>query len=67
MTSRAGLLAHWTISLTSVMLGLPTLAISEDGQFGTPKAAEGTRIFKATQRLFGSLHGDGALARSKNP
>jgi hypothetical protein len=52
MAPRAGLRAYWTIILTSVMLGLSTLAISEEGQFGTPKAAEGTRIFKATEHPY---------------
>jgi hypothetical protein len=45
--------ATWVIILfASVAMGGWTSAKAEEGQFGTPKGAEGTRIFKATEHPF---------------
>ena len=47
-----------------VVLGLSQSANPEDGQFGTPKDAEGTRIFRATEHPFysGQFHLSGQKA-----
>lgn len=45
--------AAWVIALfASVAVGGWISAKAEDGQFGTPKVTEGTRIFKATEHPF---------------
>jgi hypothetical protein len=40
------------IGMASVTVALASLAIAEQGQFGTPKESEGTRIFKATEHPY---------------
>ena len=45
--------AIWLISFSaSVALGVWISAKAEEGQFGTPKGSEGTRIFKATEHPY---------------
>ncbi len=45
--------AVWLISISaSVALGVWISANAEEGQFGTPKGSEGTRIFKATEHPY---------------
>jgi hypothetical protein len=45
--------AAWVVALlASVAVGGWMSAQAEEGQFGTPKGTEGTRIFKATEHLF---------------
>src|SRR5438445_12636572 len=45
--------AIWLISISaSVAFGVWVSAKAEEGQFGTPKGDEGTRIFKATEHPF---------------
>ena len=51
--------AAWVITLfASVAVGGWISAKAEEGQFGTPKGAEGTRIFNATEHPFysGEFH-----------
>ena len=55
----------WMITLiASVAVGGWTSAQSEEGQFGTPKVTEGTRIFKASEHPFcsGEFHLKGERA-----
>lgn len=40
------------IGMASVTVALASLAIAEQGQFGTPKESEGTRIFKAIEHPY---------------
>ncbi len=57
--------AVWMITLvTSVAVSGPISAKAEEGQFGTPKGAEGTRIFNATEQPFysGEFHLKGERA-----
>lgn len=43
----------WRIGLSALaVLGLASLALAEEGQFGTPKGNEGTRIFKAMEHPY---------------
>ncbi len=45
--------AIWLISISaSVAFGVWVSAKAEEGQFGTPKGSEGTRIFKATEHPY---------------
>lgn len=45
--------AAWVITLlASVAVSGWSSAEAEEGQFGTPKGAEGTRIFQATEHPF---------------
>ena len=45
--------AVWLISISaSVAFGVWVSAKAEEGQFGTPKGSEGTRIFKATEHPY---------------
>ncbi len=50
--------------LTSVAIGAWMLAAATEGQFGTPKDTEGTRIFKATEHPYygGEFHLSGGRA-----
>src|SRR5713226_8400628 len=51
--------AVWLISISaSVVLSVWISAKAEEGQFGTPKGSEGTRIFKATEHPYysGEFH-----------
>lgn len=55
----------WLIAIAaSVAMGVWTSATAEEGQFGTPKGEEGTRIFKATEHPFysGEFHLKGERA-----
>ncbi|NOT22536.1 MAG: hypothetical protein HOP22_07400 [Nitrospiraceae bacterium] len=55
----------WVITLVaSVAVGGGISAEAEEGQFGTPKGGEGTRIFKATEHQFysGEFHLKGERA-----
>lgn len=46
-------MAVWVLALfASVPVGGWISAQAEEGQFGTPKGGEGTRIFKATEHPF---------------
>lgn len=47
-----------TMILTSVATGAWMFAIAQDGQFGTPKGTEGTRMFQATEHPYysGEFH-----------
>src|SRR5713226_315762 len=57
--------AVWLISISaSVALGVWISAKAEEGQFGTPKGSEGTRIFKATEHPYysGEFHIKGERA-----
>ncbi len=50
---RQSRVAVWLISISaSVALGVWISANAEEGQFGTPKGSEGTRIFKATEHPY---------------
>ncbi len=40
------------IGMASVTVALTSLAMAEQGRFGTPKESEGTRIFKATEHPY---------------
>src|SRR6266571_7565421 len=45
--------AIWLISISaSVAFGVWVSAKAEEGQFGTPKGSEGTRIFKAAEHPY---------------
>ncbi len=55
----------WTVILAALVVpGLSQSANPEDGQFGTPRDAEGTRIFSATEHSFysGQFHLGGEKA-----
>jgi hypothetical protein len=55
----------WAITLlASVAVGVWISAKAEEGQFGTPKGTEGTRIFKATEHPYysGEFHLTGGRA-----
>ena len=55
----------WTVILAALVVpGLSQSANPEDGQFGTPRDAEGTRIFSATEHPFysGQFHLGGEKA-----
>ncbi len=57
--------AGWVITIfASVAMDCWVLAKAEEGQFGTPKGMEGTRIFKATEHPFysGEFHLKGERA-----
>jgi len=64
MQLQARLLLGTVILAPLVVLGLSQSANPEGGQFGTPKEAEGTRIFKATEHPFysGQFHLGGQKA-----
>jgi len=57
--SASNRVAVWVITLiASVAVGGWISAHAEEGQFGTPKSAEGTKVFKATEHPFysGEFH-----------
>ena len=46
-------IAGWMIALSAVITAVFWLsAMAEEGQFGTPKGTEGSRIFKATEHPY---------------
>ncbi len=55
---------HWLIGMALAIMALAALAIAEQGQFGTPKDEEGSRIFKGTEHPFysGQFHLSGQKA-----